>query len=80
MVAEIANHYHVREKLGEGGMGEVFRARDTRLNRFVAIKALRGDQGASAEDRARLLREHRDRPRRGHGKRMRLHCDGTCGR
>ena len=49
--------YEVLAKLGEGGMGEVYRARDTKLNRFVAIKVL---PAHVARDPARLQRLQRE--------------------
>ena len=40
MVGTTISHYKVLEKIGEGGMGEVYRATDTKLNRDVAIQIL----------------------------------------
>jgi serine/threonine protein kinase len=45
--------YEIRSKLGEGGMGEVYRARDAKLDRTVAIKVLPADL---AHDQSRSLR------------------------
>src|SRR5271166_1208967 len=49
--------YEIQSPLGAGGMGEVYRARDTRLDRTVAIKVLNSQLVANAELRARFERE-----------------------
>src|SRR5438552_237020 len=53
----IADRYEVIEFIGRGGFGEVWKARDTRLNRFVAIKRLPESVLEDGERRERLRRE-----------------------
>jgi serine/threonine protein kinase len=57
VVGTTVAHYEIVGKLGEGGMGVVYKARDTRLERFVAIKFLSSDQVADSERRARFVQE-----------------------
>src|SRR5581483_4589161 len=59
MIGETILHYRVLEKLGAGGMGEIYKAQDTRLNRIVAVKVLAARLSAEPERRKRFLQEAR---------------------
>ena len=59
MVGNTIQHYRIRDRLGAGGMGDVYLAEDTRLGREVALKFLAAEAQSDPERRSRFLTEAR---------------------
>src|SRR6516225_157249 len=59
MIGQLLGHYRIESKLGEGGMGVVYKARDMRLDRPAAIKVLRAEAATDPARKIRFVHEAR---------------------
>ncbi|MGO9257780.1 MAG: protein kinase domain-containing protein, partial [Bryobacteraceae bacterium] len=77
MIGRTIAHYQILEKLGEGGMGVVYKARDTQLDRLVAIKVLQADKVANPDRKLRFVQEAKAASALNHPNIVTIHDIGT---
>lgn len=80
MIGQTIAHHRILEKLGEGGMGVVYKARDLHLDRVVAIKLLPPEKTADPERKRRFIQEARAASALNHPAIVTVHdvaCDGS---
>ena len=77
LIGRTLGHYRIVEKIGEGGMGEVYRAHDERLDRDVAVKVLHASVAKDADRLARFEREAKAVAKLNHPNILAIHDFGT---
>jgi serine/threonine-protein kinase len=77
LIGRTLGHYRIVDKIGEGGMGVVYRAHDERLDRDVAIKVLHASVAQDADRLARFEREAKAVARLDHPNILAIHDFGT---